>query len=532
MARPPAGRRSGSGSDQDGRPGPPGKVYLVGAGPGDPGLITLKGMECIRKADVVLYDALIPQSLLAGAPPHAKLVYVGKRSGPGPRVQEKRQQTAENLMIRHARRGGTVVRLKGGDPFVFGRGGEEAETLRRHRIPVEFVPGVTSAIAAPAAAGIPVTHRQHASSVLFLTGHEDGGKPLSHQHLRMLAGFDGTLVLLMALRALPDLVKDLIEAGKSPDTPSAAIQWGTTPMQKSAFAPLGRLPAEVSRMGIGRPCVIVIGPVTRLATRLRWLESKPLFGKTILVTRPMDQSTALMASLEDAGARVLACPTIRIEPLAIGAALRQAFRSLDKYNYIIFTSANGVRLFFDRLAKSKRDIRDLHRAHTVAIGPETAKALQSTGIHTDVLADDFIAEGILSKLKGPHIAGSRILIPRAIEAREVLPETLRRRGARVDIVPLYRAIPEPGLRSRIRGIFDTESIDCVTFTSSSTATHFFTHAPPSLLTRRPRFLAGSIGPITTRTIRSHYSGPILTASVHTAQGLVDALIRRFRKRRP
>ncbi|MBI2890209.1 MAG: uroporphyrinogen-III C-methyltransferase [Nitrospirae bacterium] len=527
---------------------PAGIVYLVGAGPGDPKLITLRGMECLRKADVVLYDALVPRALLAEVREGATVQHVGSRFGESRAAKRRRRARIQQLMAAHARRGRVVVRLKGGDPFVFGRGGEEAEFLHRNRVNFEVVPGVTSAVAVPSSAGIPATHRNLSSALLVLTGHKGSARNDKAPSAQDVAAFRGTVVYLMGLHSLDRIARELLAAGMPPNRPAAAIQWGTTADQKVVRSPVRDLALRAKTAGIDSPAIVVVGPVVTLSERLNWFERKPLFGVSVVVTRPLEQSRAMVEALEEAGARVTACPTIRVQALREGAPLRRALRELETYDYVIFTSANGVRYFFEAMERIGRDARAMSRARMVAIGPETARAIEARGIRTDIRADEFVAEGILKKLGARRLAGKRILIPRALDAREVLPDTLRARGARVDVIPMYRTLTEPGLAARLRRLLADTRIDCVTFTSSSTVRAFFEKAPRGLMRRAPcmapnrvrrgirgraspRWVAACIGPVTARALREYHRGPTLVAKSYAAAGLVDEIIRYFRPRR-
>ncbi|MFL5835335.1 MAG: uroporphyrinogen-III C-methyltransferase, partial [Solirubrobacteraceae bacterium] len=404
-----------------------GRVFLVGAGPGDPALLTVRAVELIASADAILYDRLVPDGVLEAT--EAELVYVGKQ--PGGSVD---QAAITDELIERAQRGQTVVRLKGGDPFVFGRGGEEAEALNAAGVPFEVVPGVTAGVAAPAYAGIPVTHRDAASAVAFVTGHENPEKPESALEWDAVARFPGTLVFYMGVRALPRIAEALIAGGRDPDEPAAVIERGTMPRQRTMTSTLGAVAEEAKRAALKPPSITVVGPVAALRERLAWFEHRPLAGKTVAVTRARAQASGLAARLRALGAEVVEAPAIRIVPLAGGAP------DLDGTDLVCLTSPNGVRLLFDRLQRSGQDARALHGRTVAAIGPGTARALRAHGIEPDVVPERSVAESLVEALRDVPV--TRALIARAAEARDVLPDALRERGARVDVLPLYETVAE------------------------------------------------------------------------------------------
>ncbi|HZU40156.1 MAG TPA: uroporphyrinogen-III C-methyltransferase [Solirubrobacteraceae bacterium] len=481
-------------------------VYLVGAGPGDPGLLTARALELIARAEVIVHDRLIPESALDRARADAQLHYVGKEGG-GPSMA---QAEIEALLVEHGRAGREVVRLKGGDPFVFGRGGEEAETLREHGIPFEVVPGVTAGVAAPAYAGIPVTHRDAASAVAFVTGHEDPGKPESALDWAALAAFPGTLVFYMGVRQLGAIAERLQAAGRRPEEPAAIIQSGTLPGQRTVLATLATLPGAAAQAGIRAPAITVVGPVASLRERLAWFEARPLAGVTVAVTRARAQASELAGRLRALGARAVEAPAIRIEPLEV------ELPPLEGYDVICLTSPNGVHLLFERMIAGGRDARALAGARIAAIGPGTARALREHGVIADVVPDRFVAEGLVEALAGVPVR--RALIARAARARDVLPDALRERGAHVDVLALYETVAERlGERERAA----VAAADYVTFTSSSTVEFFleaFGGAPPE----RARLL--SIGPVTSRTLRDHGLEPHVEAARHDIDGVIEALV--------
>jgi uroporphyrinogen III methyltransferase / synthase len=480
-----------------------GKVFLVGAGPGDPALLTVRAVELIASADAVLYDRLVPGGVLDAT--EAELVDVGKRPG-----GSREQAAITDELIERARRGQTVVRLKGGDPFVFGRGGEEAEALNAAGVAFEVVPGVTAGIAAPAYAGIPVTHRDAASAVAFVTGHEDPDKPESALDWDALARFPGTLVFYMGVRALPAIVEKLTAAGRDPDEPAAVIERGTMPGQRTVASTLGAVAGEAKRAGVKPPSITVVGPVAALRERLAWFEHRPLAGKTVAVTRARAQASELAARLRALGAEVVEAPAIRIVPLPGGAP------DLDGTDLVCLTSPNGVRLLFERLQRSGQDARALAGRTVAAIGPGTARALRAHGIEPDVLPERSVAESLVEALRDVPV--TRALIARAAEARDVLPDALRERGAEVDVLALYETVAET-LDDTARDA--ALHADYITFTSSSTVTRFLdaAGAPPGDDTK-----IVSIGPVTTRTLRERGLTPDVEAERHDIDGVVAAIV--------
>jgi uroporphyrinogen III methyltransferase / synthase len=493
-----------------------GVVYLVGAGPGDPGLMTRRSLELIAAADVILYDRLIPPSALDGARPDAELRYVGKE--PGAPAMEQADLGA--LLVELGRAGRRVVRLKGGDPFVFGRGGEEAEVLASAGVAFEVVPGVTAGVAAPAYAGIPVTHRDAASAVAFVTGHEDPGKEVAESPPEPAAGgetaldwdalarFPGTLVFYMGVRNLSLISERLRAAGRDPDQLAAVVARGTLPDQRTVTAPLAEIAERVREAGVRPPAITVVGPVAGLRDSLAWLERRPLHGHVVAVTRARAQASGLAARLAELGAEVLETPAIRIEPRSVILARP------ERYDLICFTSPNGVRVYFDAL---DRDARALAGATVAAIGPGTAAELERHGIRADVVPERFVAEGLLEAL--PDVRGKSVLVARAAEARDVLPEGLRKRGAQVHVLPLYDTVAEPIARHAL------DRATYVTFTSSSTVRFFLEGG--GVLADGARVV--SIGPVTSETLRDHGIEPHVEASRHDIHGLVAAIVEDVRR---
>ncbi len=492
----------------------PGVVYLVGAGPGDLGLMTARSLELIASADVILHDRLIPAAALDGARPDAELVYVGKR--PGENALE--QDEIERLMVERAQAGRSVVRLKGGDPFVFGRGGEEAETLAGEGVAFEVVPGVTAGVAAPAYAGIPVTHRDDASAVAFVTGHEDPEKDESALDWEALARFPGTLVLYMGVKNLPLIAERLAAAGRDPGEPAAAIEQGTRPGQRTVASTLVELPGAVAEAGLKAPAVLLFGPVAARRETVAWLEHRPLHGKRVVVTRARAQASGLAATLGALGAEVIELPAIRIEPLIDTDAVRDAVADLHAYALVCLTSPNGVRLLFDAMAAQGRDARAFANATVAAIGPGTAAALSERGVIADVIPERFVAEALVEALAGVDVNGRPVLVARAAEARDVLPDALAGRGGKVDVVAFYETVREDPAPEAVEA---AQSADYVTFTSSSTVRNLL-DAVGDRFPRDARVV--SIGPVTSATARELGLEVHAEAERHDLSGLVEALL--------
>ena len=499
-----------------------GRVLLVGAGPGDAKLLTLRGKECLEQADVVLYDHLANPDLLKYAPPHAERLYVGRKG----RATYQDQSEINALLIQKAREGKTVVRLKGGDPFVFGRGGEEAECVAEAGISFEVVPGVTAAVAVPAYAGIPVTHRTLASTVSFITGHEDPEKPVSAMEWPRFASSEGTLVFLMGMKNLPHIVERLMREGKLSSTPIALIQWGTYARQRTVVGTLADIVAKATAAGFTPPTVIVVGEVVRLRDRLNWCESRPLFGKAVLVTRPRSQAPVMSNLLAGLGAEPVECPTLEICPPEHWDAVDEAIHHLSKYQWVIFTSVNGVRAFMTRLSQCRKDGRAFGGIRLCCIGPQTKEELTKWGLTADVVPQDFQAEGILTSLGALGISGVRILIPRAKVAREILPEQLREMGATVDVVPVYQALPPPMDVDMVRQRLEQGQIQYVSFTSSATVRNFCGLFPDreELTVLMKQTIVACIGPITAQTVQEEGLTVDVIASENTVPALVQAIV--------
>ena len=489
-----------------------GIVYLVGAGPGDPGLMTRRSLELIARADAILYDRLVPRGALDGARPDAELRYVGKRPGE-PSVPQDEINAA---LVELAAAGRSVVRLKGGDPFVFGRGGEEAQALSEAGIPFEVVPGVTAGIAAPAYAGIPVTHRDDASAVALVTGHEDPAKPESALDWPALAAFPGTLVLYMGIRRLSDIAAALIAAGRPAGQPAAVVARGTQPAQSTVTGTLGDIAERVAAAGVEPPAVTVVGEVARLRDQLAWFERRPLLGRRIVVTRARAQASGLAARLATLGADVVEAPAIRIEPRA-SAELDRSLERIGEYALICFTSANGARLFAAALRSAGRDARSVS-ARVAAVGPATAAEIElRLGIVADVVSERSLAEGLVDALTGEPVDGRRVLVVRAVEGRDVLPAALRERGAEVDEAAVYATVPEDVPAEQRSAL---ERADYVTFTSGSTVRYYVAAAGPP----RDGTRVVSIGPVTSDAARAAGLEVHVEAERHDVDGLVEALL--------
>ncbi len=510
-----------------------GVVYLVGAGPGDPGLMTARSLALIAGADAIYYDRLIPPGALDGAREDAELVYVGKAPGKPSVPQE---EIGERL-IEAAKEGKSVVRLKGGDPFVFGRGGEEGEALREAGIEFELVPGITAGVAASAYAGIPVTHRDDASAVAFITGHEDPEKEGSALDWEALARFPGTLVFYMGVKRLGDNAAALIAAGRNADEPAAAVERGTMEGQRTVVATLGTLAEAVAREEVKAPALIVVGPVVARRDSLAWLERRPLFGKRVVVTRARAQASGLAKTLRDLGAAVVELPAIRIEPTIESEEVRRAVARIGDYALIVLTSPNGVRLLFEAMREAGLDARALgspkrqqvgevgssaaeNPGTTVAaIGPGTARALSRCGINADIIPERFVAESLVEALAKLDVAGRKVLVARAAEARDVIPEHLEGRGAEVDVVALYETVRE---QPDAEAIEAAQSADYVTFTSSSTVRNL-TEALGDRFPKDARIV--SIGPVTSEAAIEAGLEVDVEAERHDIDGLLAALLR-------
>lgn len=507
-----------------------GTVYLVGAGPGDPGLLTLKAKACLERAEYVFFDQLVNPELLRHCP-KAKLFDVGKRGHRGHFPQEQ----IARLLIRAARRHRVVVRLKGGDPFVFGRGGEEAEALSRAGVPFEIVPGVTSAVAVPAYAGIPVTHRSFGSSVAFVTGHENPEKPgrrgrppaIDWEALARIP----TLVLLMGVKTLEENFARLVRAGRSPATPAAIVEWGTYPRQRSRVGDLRSLPELARRAGIRAPAVTVVGDVVRLKPALDWFETKPLFGRRILVTRAGEQASELSRRLRVAGAQPLELPALEIRPPRSWAPLDRAISRLEAYDWLVFTSVHAVEAFLGRLEKFGKDPRALGSVRIAAVGPVTALRLEEAGLKVSRQGKAFTSDALGRAFRARELAGRRVLFPRAEVAREAIVSALGRQGASVELVTVYRTRAPRLSRRRILEALGEGSPDLLTFASGATAENFAGLLRRAGLWERFRGIpAAAIGPVTRAAARKAGFRVAVMPRTHTIEALVEAIASCFSKK--
>lgn len=501
-----------------------GFVYLVGAGPGDPGLLTVKGLECISKADVILYDYLAHKGLLENAPADADLIYAGKVGG----AHNREQWQINEMMVKKALEGNTVIRLKGGDPFVFGRGGEECEALVEAGIPFEIVPGVTAGIGASAYAGIPLTHRNFTTSVAFVTGHESIGKEASEIDWERLSLGSGTLVFYMGIKNLPQITENLIDHGRSPDTPVALIRWGTRPEQEVLTGTLADIAAKARKAAFKPPAITVIGEVVSLREKLRWFDNRPLFGRGILVTRATDQAGEFSRLLSGHGARVFECPTISIVPPENFRDLDRAIGSLDSFDWVIFTSYNAVKYFFRRLHALKLDSRALRSCRVCSVGPKTATALAVHGIRADMISADYKAEGVVEAFGSLDTTGKTVLFPRADRAREIIPSGLRILGMKVVAPVAYRNVMPSELPHQIIEALEEKKIHCATFTSSSTVENLAAMIGENRLLHLLEGTAvASIGPVTSRTCRELGLRVDIEPAEHTIESLTEEIVRYF-----
>ena len=500
-----------------------GKVFLVGAGPGDPGLITVKGKALIAQADVIIYDYLATPALLKEIRSDAEAIYVGKKGG----NHTLSQDGINKLICEKALAGNRVVRLKGGDPFIFGRGGEEAEVLVEKSIPFEVVPGVTSAIAAPAYAGIPLTHRDYTATLAFVTGHEDPTKQTSNIDWAALANI-GTVVFLMGVKNLPKITQRLIKNGCDPQTPVGLVRWGTRLDQMTVTGTLETIADEVKTAGLKAPAITVVGEVVGLRQKLAWFEERPLFGKRIVVTRARQQSSGLVDQLTALGADCLEVPTIQIAGPDQPELLDQALRQLDQYHWLAFTSVNGVRCFFERFFETGRDLRALGHLKTAAIGPATAEKMRRYGLNSDILPKTYRAESVVEAFAAHPMQNRCVLLPRAAKARMVLPEELRKMGAVVDDIAVYKTTLDPSEGDLLTKALSDEAVDMITFTSSSTVENFV-----ALLKDEDyqpwlkNVTLTSIGPITSDTAAGLGLKIDVTADEYTIPGLVECIMAHY-----
>jgi len=496
-----------------------GKVYLIGSGPGDPGLLTVKAQRILQECDTVVYDYLANPALLEETQPGTEAIYVGKKSSDHTLSQEGINQ----LLVDLAKQGKIVARLKGGDPFIFGRGGEEAQVLQENAISFEVVPGITSAIAAPAYAGIPLSHRDFTSTIGIVTGHERPGKTESAVDWKGLASAMGTLVFLMGVKNLANICKNLIKAGKNPETPAAMVRWGTTSRQRAITGTLRTIPGIAERENIQPPAILVVGQVVSLRDSLNWFEARPLFGKRIVVTRARAQASGMRQKLEAFGAEVLQFPTIRIQPPVSWEEIDAAINRLETYDWLIFSSVNGVAAFFERLFSLGGDARRLGGKSVAAIGPQTAEAVRGFGIIPDLVPKDYKAEGLLEVFPGGN--NRKILFPRARVAREILPETLRQRGHQVDVIPVYETVmedPDPKIKEELFA----GKIDMITFTASSTVHNFveIMGGKESAQGIPASVKVASIGPVTSKTLRDFGLRVDIEPPLYTIDSLITAIV--------
>ncbi|MBE0575430.1 MAG: uroporphyrinogen-III C-methyltransferase [Desulfuromonadales bacterium] len=501
----------------------PGKVYLIGAGPGDPGLITVKGQAILRRAEVIIYDYLANPVLLDLAPKEAERIYVGKHSG----CHHFPQEEITRLLLEKACEGKRVIRLKGGDPFIFGRGGEEAQALAAARIPFEVVPGVTAAVAAAAYAGIPLTHRDYTTTLGFITGHEGPDKRLSSLDWDKLAASVGTLVFYMGMANLENICKKLITHGRSPQTPVAVVRWATLPRQETLTGDLTTIAGKVSLLNFKPPAVIFVGEVNSLRDELRWFDNRPLSGRRVLVTRAAEQATELTTALEELGAEAIVVPTIEIIPPASFAELDQAINELGYIDYLVLTSVNAVSAFFDRLTVQGYDARALAGLQTVAVGPKSAEALASHGVNADLMPEDYRAEGIVALLKD-RVFGKRLLYPKAALARNLITAELTAAGAEVIAPVAYASAPPVSAAENLRHAL-ADRLDLLTFTASSTVQNFVDLLDAEQLSLAQKIPVASIGPLTSKTARDLGFKVVIEPIDSTLDDLVEAIGNYFKQ---
>jgi uroporphyrinogen III methyltransferase / synthase len=494
-----------------------GLVVLVGAGPGDMGLLTLSGKQWLQKADVVLYDHLVNPDMIRFTQKSAEMIYVGKKEG----VASMEQEQINNLLINKAREEKIVVRLKGGDPFIFGRGGEEIQAIQAVGIPFIIVPGVTSVTGVAAYAGIPLTHRHLSSTLSIITGSNEKNQGDIHIDWEKIASRSGTLVFLMGARKLPLIVEKLIKFGKSPDTPIAVVQWGTTARQKTWTGTLGTIVEISAEDKILPPALTIIGEVVNLKSKIEWYEHLPLFGKTVVVTRKGDQADSMIDRLRELGAEPFFFPVIETIAPDDWSPLDNALNNLSQYDGLIFTSVNGVRFFAERLKTIEQDIRELKGARVYTIGPKTAEAVRDLGIRVDVVPENFVAESLIESIGNAE--GKRFLIPRATVARETLPEQLRKMGALVDVAPAYKTVLPSQSVDALEKRLKEGSVDVITFTSSSTVTNFLTLTGEQLLPAIKNTKIACIGPITAKTARDAGLNVEIMPEQYTVSSLMDAI---------
>jgi len=507
-------------------------VYLVGAGPGDPGLITVRGKQLLERAEVIIYDYLASKKLLKYVPKDAEFIYAGKRGG----VKHTHTQAEINqMLIDRALSGRMVVRLKGGDPFIFGRGGEEIEEIVKAGIPFEVVPGVTSATAAATYAGIPITHREYTSTVAFVTGHEDPTKKGSNIAWDKLATGVGTIVVYMGIKNLESITQKVIKYGRDPQTPVAVVRWASTSEQRTVVGNLGNIAEVVRKNNIKPPSLVIIGEVVNLRDTINWYEKRPLFSKKVVVTRTRDQASELVNLLENYGAECIEYPTISLEKVDSYEILDRALAEIDSYHWVLFTSINAVDYFFNRLFEQGKDVRDLKGPKIAAVGRVTAEALAGRGIKADLLPEEFTGDGLAETLISEGVTGLHILIPRALKAREILPERLSDAGAEVTVAPVYQnVLPKSSageqFKDDLRQALEEKSVDMLTFTSSSTVKNFVTLLdlnPDELQKLMSGVAVATIGPITAKTAENYGLKPDVQPAEYTIPGLVESIVTFF-----
>ena len=509
------------------------KVYLVGAGPGDPGLITVRGMQLLQRAEVIVYDYLASRKLLKYVPKDAEFIYAGKRGG----VKHTHTQAEINqMLIDRALSGRLVVRLKGGDPFIFGRGGEEIEELVKAGIPFEVVPGVTSATAAATYAGIPITHREYTSTVAFVTGHEDPTKKNSNIAWDKLATGVGTIVVYMGIKNLASIAEKVIKYGRDPQTPVAVVRWASTSEQRTVVGNLENIAEIVRKNNIKPPSLVIIGEVVNLRDTINWYEKRPLFSKRLVVTRTRDQASELVNLLENYGAECIEYPTISLEPVDSYEILDLALAEIYTWHWIIFTSINAVDYFFRRLFELGKDVRDLKGPKVAAVGRVTAEALAIRGIKADLLPEEFTGDGLAETLINEGVTGLNILIPRALKAREILPERLSSAGAAVTVAPVYQNVlpkstTDGQFEDDLRQSLEEKRVDMVTFTSSSTVKNFVKlldiSGPDELQKLMSGVAVATIGPITGKTAENYGLTVDVQPPEYTIPGLVESIVKYF-----
>jgi uroporphyrinogen III methyltransferase / synthase len=506
-----------------------GIVYLVGAGPGDVGLLTLRAAELLRQADVVVYDALVNPDLLRLAPKTAEIIYAGKRS----KDHAIPQNELNEMLVAKARAGSKVVRLKGGDPYVFGRGGEEAEELVAAKIPFEVVPGISSFVAAPNYAGIPVTHREHCSSFTVITGHEDPGKEASNVDWAALARVPGTKIILMGTEKIRQIAETLVAHGMNSKTPVAMVRWGTTGQQQSVQGTLSTIADLAARAEFSAPAITVIGDVVKLREKLNWFEKRALFGQRVVVTRTREQASELARKLREHSAEVLEISTIKIMPPSNKTDLKEALLGLHEYDWIVFTSPNGVATFFEYFFKGFDDVRDIGGVRIAAVGPATAAKVKALHLAVDLMPEEYVASSIADAFAAHQsIENLRILLMRAEVANRELPQALEKLGAIVDDVSCYQTVPETEDVSGAAGKLLESGADWITFTSSSTVEHFHARFDLTKLVQQfPKLKLASIGPETSKALKALQLSPTVEAKVHTIEGLTDSILN-FRSARP